>query len=173
MATKFPAPEVGDGEGQPLLWRNIARKPRYDTTAITPHVCSDDPEKGGHDAAYSTFPTPSLPPPSLRDSSSLSKPTTMRRIALAVILFSLAFLALSSALPWAGDGLLGRQLSAPPPPDFLNHRQLQNITLYDPASWTLSTSTLIPNHYQTQPYVANGYHGSRIPAEGIGYWVCL
>ncbi|RPA98401.1 hypothetical protein L873DRAFT_1687777 [Choiromyces venosus 120613-1] len=94
---------------------------------------------------------------------------------MAVLLFALAFLGLSSALPRIGDGLTGslveRQFTSPSPPDFDNNEQPHNITDYDPESWTLSTKTLITNHYQTQPYVANGYHGSRIPAEGIGYLV--
>ncbi|UKZ52828.1 hypothetical protein TrVGV298_006615 [Trichoderma virens] len=37
--------------------------------------------------------------------------------------------------------------------------------------WILSTNQFIPNRYQSSPYVANGYFGQRLPAEGIGYWV--
>ena len=42
---------------------------------------------------------------------------------------------------------------------------------YDPPSWTLETDAFIPNHYQSSPYVANGYFGQRLPAEGVGHWV--
>lgn len=37
--------------------------------------------------------------------------------------------------------------------------------------WILSTSQFIANRYQTSPYVANGYFGQRLPAEGVGHWV--
>lgn len=37
--------------------------------------------------------------------------------------------------------------------------------------WTLSTNTFAPGHYQTAPYVANGYFGQTLPTEGVGYWV--
>ncbi|KAL7940181.1 glycoside hydrolase family 65 protein [Trichoderma barbatum] len=37
--------------------------------------------------------------------------------------------------------------------------------------WTLSTNQFTANHYQSSPYVANGYFGQRLPAEGVGYWV--
>ncbi|KAF8246310.1 hypothetical protein K440DRAFT_553753 [Wilcoxina mikolae CBS 423.85] len=45
------------------------------------------------------------------------------------------------------------------------------MTEYDPDTWTLGTHVLLQNAYQVQPYVANGYHGSRLAAEGVGYWV--
>ncbi|BGP14872.1 hypothetical protein JCM10213_003772 [Rhodosporidiobolus nylandii] len=35
--------------------------------------------------------------------------------------------------------------------------------------WTLSTADLQRDAWQVQPYVANGYIGQRIPAEGFGY----
>ncbi|KAH7175308.1 glycoside hydrolase family 65 protein [Dactylonectria macrodidyma] len=38
-------------------------------------------------------------------------------------------------------------------------------------AWTLSTDTFLSNHYQSSPYVANGYFGQRLPAEGAGYWI--
>lgn len=37
--------------------------------------------------------------------------------------------------------------------------------------WILSTNQFIPNRYQNSPYVANGYFGQRLPAEGAGYWI--
>ncbi|KAH0489787.1 hypothetical protein TgHK011_001285 [Trichoderma gracile] len=40
---------------------------------------------------------------------------------------------------------------------------------YDP--WLLSTHQFQGNHYQNSPYVANGYFGQRLPAEGVGYWI--
>ncbi|KAH8898477.1 glycoside hydrolase family 65 protein [Thozetella sp. PMI_491] len=42
---------------------------------------------------------------------------------------------------------------------------------YEPSDWTLSTDDFVPNHYQSSPYVANGYFGQRLPVEGVGYWV--
>ncbi|GAA5981976.1 hypothetical protein JCM11641_006816 [Rhodosporidiobolus odoratus] len=37
------------------------------------------------------------------------------------------------------------------------------------SKWTLSTTELQREAFETQPYVANGYIGQRIPAEGFGY----
>lgn len=37
--------------------------------------------------------------------------------------------------------------------------------------WILTTNQFIANRYQTSPYVANGYFGQRLPAEGVGYWI--
>jgi hypothetical protein len=37
--------------------------------------------------------------------------------------------------------------------------------------WLLSTNQFQGNHYQNSPYVANGYFGQRLPAEGVGYWI--
>ncbi|KAI5459611.1 glycoside hydrolase family 65 protein [Mariannaea sp. PMI_226] len=38
-------------------------------------------------------------------------------------------------------------------------------------TWILSTDTFLGNYYQNSPYVANGYFGQRLPAEGAGYWI--
>lgn len=38
-------------------------------------------------------------------------------------------------------------------------------------SWTLTSTRLVPNSFQHRPYVANGYFGQNLPAEGVGYWV--
>ncbi|KAL7898809.1 glycoside hydrolase family 65 protein [Trichoderma sp. SZMC 28014] len=40
----------------------------------------------------------------------------------------------------------------------------------DSDPWILSTEQFIGNRYQNSPYVANGYFGQRLPAEGVGYW---
>lgn len=40
----------------------------------------------------------------------------------------------------------------------------------DSDPWILSTKQFIANRYQNSPYVANGYFGQRLPAEGVGYW---
>lgn len=37
--------------------------------------------------------------------------------------------------------------------------------------WLLETTTFTPNHFQTAPYVANGYFGQTLPSEGVGYWI--
>ncbi|GAA6031033.1 hypothetical protein JCM8097_003971 [Rhodosporidiobolus ruineniae] len=37
------------------------------------------------------------------------------------------------------------------------------------SKWTLSTTNFQRDAFQVQPYVANGYIGQRIPAEGFGY----
>jgi len=89
-------------------------------------------------------------------------------LAPAVLLVCLATLAWS--LP--RFPLEERQLGAPPLNDFLNVSRPANMTEYDPDTWTLGTRTLVQNAWQVQPYVANGYHGSRLTAEGQGYWVC-
>ncbi|KAE8258724.1 hypothetical protein A4X13_0g1489 [Tilletia indica] len=36
-------------------------------------------------------------------------------------------------------------------------------------NWTLSTTSFEPGKWQNQPYVANGYIGARLPAEGFGF----
>jgi len=169
VATKFSARKVQNGEQRPLLLEPVQGR-GYDIKCQNLNLGSD-PEKAYN---YSTFPGhPPLSP------SALSPPlivNTVGRRAMTALLFALAFLTLSSALPRLGggltDSLVERQFTSPAP-DFQDDELPHNITDYDPVSWTLSTETLITNHYQTQPYVANGYHGSRVPAEGIGYWVKL
>ncbi|GAA5834169.1 hypothetical protein JCM11251_000560 [Rhodosporidiobolus azoricus] len=42
-------------------------------------------------------------------------------------------------------------------------------TTTNSSRWTLSTTDFQRDSWQTQPYVANGYIGQRIPAEGFGY----
>ena len=37
--------------------------------------------------------------------------------------------------------------------------------------WLLTSEDFTPNVYQSNPYVANGYFGQSLPAEGSGYWV--
>lgn len=37
--------------------------------------------------------------------------------------------------------------------------------------WLLETTRFMPNHFQTAPYVANGYFGQTLPSEGVGYWI--
>lgn len=39
------------------------------------------------------------------------------------------------------------------------------------TDWVLTTNTFKPNHYQSAPYVSNGYFGQALTAEGTGYWV--
>jgi hypothetical protein len=101
-----------------------------------------------------------------------------RRKMARLLLFAPALLLLlllvtcSLASPWALPELVGRQLEAPPPNDFTDPTLPSDFTEYDAKTWTLGSRKYIPNAYQTQPYVANGYHGSRLTAEGVGYWVC-
>lgn len=124
-----------------------------------------DPEKGY--ISYSTFPDFEPTQPLERG------PLNMARVTAIVFVCLTLLLTYTAALPldlWSV--LTGRQLSTPPPSSFSNNHVPQNITKYDAKNWVLSTTSFIPNHYQTQPYVANGYHGSRVPAEGIGFWVC-
>ncbi|RFU81709.1 carbohydrate-binding module family 32 [Trichoderma arundinaceum] len=45
------------------------------------------------------------------------------------------------------------------------------LPLSDSDPWILSTNQFIANFYQSTPYVANGYFGQRLPAEGVGYWI--
>lgn len=129
---------------------------------------SADPEKGY--IIYSTFPDFQPTQPS---SSPERGPLKMARVTAIVFVCLTLLFTYTTALPldlWSV--LTGRQLSTPPPASFSNNHVPQNMTAYDAENWILSTTTFIPNHYQTQPYVANGYHGSRVPAEGIGFWVC-
>lgn len=52
-------------------------------------------------------------------------------------------------------------------------RQTSNSTASLPPAdfdWTLSTMSFEPGQWQNQPYVANGYIGARLPAEGIGFY---
>ncbi|KAK0557044.1 alpha,alpha-trehalase ath1 [Tilletia horrida] len=37
-------------------------------------------------------------------------------------------------------------------------------------NWTLTTQTFEAGQWQNQPYIANGYIGARLPAEGIGFY---
>lgn len=39
------------------------------------------------------------------------------------------------------------------------------------CSWELTTAEFVPNHDQSSPYVADGYFGQRLLAEGVGYWI--
>ncbi|KAI5778880.1 glycosyl hydrolase family 65 central catalytic domain-containing protein [Geopyxis carbonaria] len=81
---------------------------------------------------------------------------------------SLATLALG--FPWTEPHLETRQIGTPRPNDHENFHRIANMTEYDPETWTLGTHKFVQNAYQVQPYVANGYHGSRLTAEGAGYW---
>lgn len=89
--------------------------------------------------------------------------------ALLLVLASLA-----AALPWAwpAESLHPRQLAVPPPNDYVDYYRPANMTEFDATTWTLGTREMVQNAYQVQPYVANGYHGSRLTVEGLGYWVC-
>lgn len=90
-----------------------------------------------------------------------------------VLILLLLSLSLSSPVPVRWLAVLGkRQISAPPPNDSANASRPADIAEYDAETWTLGTHAMLPNTYQAQPYVANGYHGSRLTSEGVGYWVC-
>lgn len=94
----------------------------------------------------------------------------MRIIRSSLIIFTIAIVSLftlSASLP----SLLNlRQLSSPALPNPDRPNESHNAT-YDAETWSLLTTSFIPNRYQVQPYVANGYHGTRLPAEGMGFWV--
>lgn len=47
----------------------------------------------------------------------------------------------------------------------------EGAAVFDPVTWTLTTNKFDPNHYQTAPYVSNGYFGQALPSEGVGYWI--
>jgi len=96
---------------------------------------------------------------------------TMVRLLLAPAILLMILATLTWSLP--AFPLEERQLGAPPLNDFLNVSRPANMSEYDPETWTLGTHTLVQNAWQVQPYVANGYHGSRLTAEGPGYWVCV
>ncbi|KUL86777.1 hypothetical protein ZTR_04773 [Talaromyces verruculosus] len=58
-------------------------------------------------------------------------------------------------------------------------RVLNNIVYNDSVhwqnrhdkEWLLETTAFQPNHFQTAPYVSNGYFGQTLPSEGVGYWI--
>lgn len=155
----------------------------------TPDLQDDDgsklgSEKGYNNRTYRTSPADqsSLPLPKEQSREKkhpfpfLPSSRKMARVLIMSVFITLALLlTYSNALPVVSNELLsllrGRQLSAPPPSDWENNHVPQNITDFDSESWVLSTTSFIPNHYQNQPYVANGYHGSRVPAEGVGFWI--
>lgn len=101
----------------------------------------------------------------------------MTRFALATAIFLISLIALTKSAPWVHNlNFVARELAlekyppVPPPNDHLIPTKAANLTEYDADTWTLGTRKFIPNTYQVQPYVANGYHGSRLTAEGAGYW---
>ncbi|KAA8909403.1 glycosyl hydrolase family 65 central catalytic domain-containing protein [Sphaerosporella brunnea] len=140
--------------------------------------------RGARACGYNTF----APPPSLAHYYSFYHPddceeaaevanwhwfwlrNTMTRLVLgSAVLLLLALATLSWAFP-AAEHLAARQLAAPGPRDPFNVSRPANMSEYDPETWTLGTHSFVPNAWQVQPYVANGYHGSRLTAEGAGYW---
>ena len=42
---------------------------------------------------------------------------------------------------------------------------------YRGDDWLMQSGKFNPNEYQVYPYVANGYFGQTLPAEGVGYWI--
>ena len=92
----------------------------------------------------------------------------MKVLGSSLLVFTIALLTLSASLP---TFLHGRQLSSPPPANSDNPEQSADLSTWDADTWKLTTTSFIPNRYQVQPYVANGYHGSRLPAEGMGFWI--
>ncbi|GAA5880894.1 hypothetical protein JCM3774_003235 [Rhodotorula dairenensis] len=43
------------------------------------------------------------------------------------------------------------------------------VAAWQPSDWTLNSTKLNRTAWENQPYVANGYIGQRLPAEGFGY----
>lgn len=48
---------------------------------------------------------------------------------------------------------------------------LDNVGRQPVRDWILTTDTFKPDRFQERPYVANGYFGQSLPAEGVGYWI--
>lgn len=73
------------------------------------------------------------------------------------------------------DTILSRVGTAGFSPAFLQkplgYRPGQQPSGFFPDDWVLETRTFLPNHYQTAPYVSNGYFGQSLPSEGVGYWI--
>jgi hypothetical protein len=88
-------------------------------------------------------------------------------MALRFLTALLAAASLTEALPRIDP----RQIGSVPPNHHEDFYRPAKLAEYDPETWTLATRHFTPNRYQVQPYVANGYHGSRLTAEGAGYWV--
>jgi hypothetical protein len=90
-------------------------------------------------------------------------------IMAALLLAALSFVSIANGFP--SQNIQERQLGAPPLNDFQNVSRPAQMAEYDAETWTLGTHVFLPNQHQVQPYIANGYHGSRLTAEGAGYWV--
>lgn len=70
-----------------------------------------------------------------------------------------------------GGGFQKRQLESPGPNDALNWNTYDTDHFVEDNGWELGTTKYELNEWQNQPYVANGYHGSRLTSAGIGYYV--
>lgn len=92
-------------------------------------------------------------------------------LSKAVLWLSILYISTTLALPFPFNFYGKRQLKAPSPNWTLDKDEHRDITDWDPETWALSTNVFLPNHYQVQPYVANGYHGARLTAEGFGFWI--
>ncbi|CAD6935167.1 unnamed protein product [Tilletia controversa] len=69
-------------------------------------------------------------------------------------------------------GLLASLLLAGTTPAAASPLHLQSYasrSLLSDFNWTLSTTSFEPDQWQNQPYIANGYIGARLPAEGFGF----
>ncbi|KAF8427732.1 glycosyl hydrolase family 65 central catalytic domain-containing protein [Tirmania nivea] len=95
----------------------------------------------------------------------------MKILGSSLLIFTLAVITLLTFSASSPSFIHDRQLSSPPPPNPDKPEESANLSSWDADTWTLTTTSFIPNRYQMQPYVANGYHGSRLPAEGMGFWV--
>ena len=95
----------------------------------------------------------------------------MKILGSSLLVFTLAAVTLLTLSASSPSFVYDRQLSSPPPANPDKPEEPANLSTWDADTWTLTTTSFIPNRYQVQPYVANGYHGSRLPAEGMGFWV--
>ncbi|KAK0527250.1 alpha,alpha-trehalase ath1 [Tilletia horrida] len=78
-------------------------------------------------------------------------------------------LPLSATTTWSAPVLQPRQQEQEELPSSTNGSTTNTSALPD-FNWTLATTTFQPGQWQNQPYVANGYIGARLPAEGMGFY---
>ena len=54
---------------------------------------------------------------------------------------------------------------------WLGHLRNPQASKVQADNWIMQAAGFSPNQFQTYPYVANGYFGQTLPAEGVGYWI--
>ena len=103
-------------------------------------------------------------------------PRSQIRWLFALFLFQSIF-TLVQSFPFRVDNLRKRQILAPGPnPDWITGTYLgqlekgsSGISIYNREKFTIKTPHYIPNHYQAQAHISNGYFGTSLPAVYGGF----